>query len=664
MSKGPRVTRMVMFKHGVAYVERGGPAEGEFELSFKREEMNDVLKSLAAWVARGDARVGAVGFEAPEDPDAALLERKLLLAPGAALSGLLSSLRGRRVSVDDGAAAREGEVIGIEATPGGHGPDRHRLLLRTAAGIELVDLAAVRSLSPLEAPSRADLEFLVDRSRASTAGESRTVRIALEGRAEDLRVAYVIPAPVWRVSYRLALGEGEAPPEGADDPRLTLMAWGIVHNPADEDIDQVELTLTTGQPVSFVIDLYHPKRVERAVVEEQSRAAAPPTRFERSRAAPPPPPMAAAPMPAAAPAPAAFGYGPPQGGAGFGPPPQGAALAQSFAASAEGASLGVDRGELFEYRVKGSVSLKRGGSAMVPLVAAKIGARKERIWRDGSGPSPDLVLTFKNDSGVVLEEGPAVIYDEATYAGESMVPYSARGAEVKLAFAKDLAVRCRRASTYSTVIAGVRIGAHALVEEQRREEIHALSAESDHEGEVEVCFELPKIHGRTIHPGGAQPAEETASFRRFVAAVPPHGKAELVVREAWAEARHVRYDHLSAAQLEAWLSDRFLDRAAFEALRGVLAKWEEARQLGARRERAEREQQEAYAKQTKIAEQLAVLKDGGPEGALRLRYVKELEAEQDKVNSCEAEIRRLRDAAEAAQREAAEALERITRGRG
>ena len=95
MKTGPTVTRMVMFKHGVAYLERGGPAEGSFELSFKRDEMNDVLKSLAVWVARGEARVGAVAFEAPEDPEAALSERKLALAPGAALEGLLAAVRGR-----------------------------------------------------------------------------------------------------------------------------------------------------------------------------------------------------------------------------------------------------------------------------------------------------------------------------------------------------------------------------------------------------------------------------------------------------------------------------------------------------------------------------------------------------------------------------------------
>src|SRR5262245_15741665 len=129
MKSGPSVKRMVLFKHGVAYLERAGPAEGGFELSFKADEMNDVLKSLAVWVARGEARVGAAAFDAPEDPEAALQQRKLALAPGHALEGLLSAVRGRRVRVDDGAAAREGEVVGLEDTPGQKGARRRQLVL-------------------------------------------------------------------------------------------------------------------------------------------------------------------------------------------------------------------------------------------------------------------------------------------------------------------------------------------------------------------------------------------------------------------------------------------------------------------------------------------------------------------------------------------------------
>jgi len=543
-------------------------------------------------------------------------------------------------------------VVGIQETAGGEAPLRRQLVLRASAGtLSLVDLASVRALELAEESSRADLEFLVDRSRAATAGSNRTVRVTLAGRTDDLRVAYVIPAPIWRVSYRIAHER-----DGA-----MLMAWGIVHNPADEDLDDIDLTLTTGQPVSFVIDLYHPKRVTRAVVEEQTRAAAAPTQFERARKQPPPPPRAAAaPMPAAAAppgsGPAGFGYGPPQQAAEV-------SLGDALAAAADGASVGVDRGEFFEYRVQPKVSLKRGGSAMVPLVAAPVKGRKERIWRDGAGLFPDLTITFVNESGVVLEEGPAVVYDEGTYAGESMVPYGPRGAEVKLAFAKDLAVRCRRQSTQQSVLSGVRLGQHGAVEQLYREETHTLTAESDHGEAIDVVFELHKVHTRNVHPEGAQPFEETASFRRFKVSVPPHGKTELAVRERWSESRQLQYTHLSMRELSTWLEGRFLDRATIDVLGSVLAKWQEASQLEQRLAWVQREQQEAYAKQTKISEQLGVLKEGGPEGALRLRYVKELETEQDKVNAAEAEIRRLRQAIEDARAAAARTLEQLTGAR-
>jgi hypothetical protein len=642
----PRVERMVMFKHGVAYLERRGPAEGSFELTFRRDEMNDVLKSLAVWVARGDATVGGIGFEAPEDPDAALAERKLLLEPGAALSGLLQSLRGRRVSVDDGQTAHVGEVLGVEEIPGGEGPPRRLLLLRPAAtpdSVAMIDLASARALSLHEEPSKQNLAFIVDRGRAATSGENRIVRIAVHGRAEDLRVSYVIPAPTWRVSYRFVH-------EGAE---TLLLAMGIVHNPVDEDLDDIALTLTTGQPVSFVIDLYNPKRVERTVVEETSRAAAAPTTFERARAMK----RSAPPMPAAAVRMRGGGGDDSEGAASFG---------DALGASAEGAAVGADRGELFEYRVASRISLKRGGSAMVPLVAARVKARKERIWRDGSGLSPDMVMTFMNESGVVLEEGPGVIYDDNVYAGESMVPYTARGAEVKLGYAKDLAVRCRTAVTSAQIYTGVRLAKRGIVQELRHEETRTLSAESDQGEPVELIVEVYRAQERTLVTEApfATPFEETASYRRFKVTVPAHGKAEIKVRTTRVDLQTFKYDGLTTEMIRGWRKAGRLDERTLEILGAALALEEQAQVLDRKASRLADEQKAAYAKQEKISTQLGVLKDGGPEGTLRLRYVKELEAEQDKINACEKQIAAVRDEAEQKRAEGRQKLAEVRDGAG
>jgi hypothetical protein len=322
-------------------------------------------------------------------------------------------------------------------------------------------------------------------------------------------------------------------------------------------------------------------------------------------------------------------------------------------------ATGVDRGELFEYRLPHAIDLKRGGSAMVPLLVKVLEkARRERIWRDGTGESPDVVLTFDNDTGAVLEEGAAVVYDEGSYAGEAMLPYSARGTKVRLGFAKDLGIHARRSSAHSLVLAGVRLGQGVLIEERRHEERHMVTAESDHDEPVELIVELARQAHRQV-ASDDKPFEETPNHRRFRVTVPPRSRAELVVVEQWLEARHIRGEQLAAHEVAAWMEGRFLDAATHAALSGVLASRAQAQTLDEQRARVEADKADAYAKQEKISAQLAVLRDGGQEGTLRLRYVKELEAAQDRVNQAESESRRLSDHAQVARAQAARELAKL-----
>ena len=98
-----------MYKHGVAFVDRGGPVDGDFDLLFRRDDMKDVLKSLSVEVADGQLSVRAVAFDIPSDPREELEDRNLLFESGQALLGLLDGLRGRAVDVhcaSSGTAAR------------------------------------------------------------------------------------------------------------------------------------------------------------------------------------------------------------------------------------------------------------------------------------------------------------------------------------------------------------------------------------------------------------------------------------------------------------------------------------------------------------------------------------------------------------------------------
>jgi hypothetical protein len=334
-------------------------------------------------------------------------------------------------------------------------------------------------------------------------------------------------------------------------------------------------------------------------------------------------------------------------------------MGAGLAAAAAGTAEGIDRGELFEYRVASRVSLKRGGSAMVPLIAARIDAAKERVWREGPAPNPDMVISFKNATGAVLEEGAAVIYDGGVYAGESMVPYSARGAEVKLGYAKDLAVHCRTESNQSVSFTGLRYAKHAVAEVLRTEVRITVHAENDGDESVDLVAELPRRGGFSLSDLNQSqlPFEETASYWRFKTHVPAHGKASFKVHASRVDSRAVAFDAIDAATLKRWREQGDLDTGLFTALTEVLKLEAEAKRRDQKAEAIEKQRKEAYQKQSKISEQLGVLKDGGPEGALRLRYVKELEAEQDRINAADTELARLRQEAEQKRAQATERLD-------
>ncbi|HTM85253.1 MAG TPA: hypothetical protein VL179_10220, partial [Mycobacterium sp.] len=559
-----------------------------------------------------------------------LANRNLLFKTGKALLGLLDGLRGRLIEVHCGDRRHRGEVIGVDDSR--DLATRRQLVLRAESGqISLVDLVDAHRLDVLEPSSREDLAFLIDRSRAATAGEHCDLTVQIRGQADDVQVGYIVAAPVWRVSYRLI----------RDGDTLALAAMGIIHNPVDEDLADVEVTLTTGQPISFDIDLYHPRHVQRAVVAEQRRLASPRAEYVRGR------------------------DGPREVHAMLAGPPASGSAYDAYDDAADDVQTGTT-GEYFEYRLGTPVSLNRGGAAMVPLAVANIDAvRRELVWRSGFDAAPEIMLAFANATGLVLEEGPAVIYEQDGYAGEAMLPFTARGADVRLTFAKDLAVHCSSTYTSDTVTARVRLAADAVIEEQRRERRHVLRAENDHDEPVDVIFEIPRRAGHTVvgegivGPGGLAEEGDGGAWHRFPVTVPGHQVTEAVVLETWPVYTEIAYDELSPGRLEEWLAGRSLDAAAIDALSDVLTQSGQATRLDTRREQVEADRTEVHEAQRHITEQLRVLGTDGAEGELRARQVGELAALQDRVAALDADVRRLRDQANAAREAASAELQRV-----
>ncbi|MRG94845.1 DUF4139 domain-containing protein [Polyangium spumosum] len=632
---GPRIRRVVLSKEGLAHVERRGSADGSFELPFGRAELGEVLRSLVVWVERGEGRATALGFDAPEDPDAALAERKLRFEPGATLRGIVHAARGRRVRVSGSDGPIEGEVLGFEESPGGQGP-RRWLLLRTGAGhIEVVDLASVRKIELADPALQGSLDVLVSRGRASAGGDGRAVRVTLEGHVEDVRVLYVVPAAPFQVSYRLALSGAEA----------RLLAFALVQNPLEEDLEDVELVLTSAQPAAATSDSFG--RVDRRGDDDEPENA---TKLERTRRAHGQP----ATIRAAAP----LGTLVALAGRAQERLDEADTMDTELAAAELAAAIAA---EPREWTAEGPVSIPRRGAAMIPVLAKSVRVRKERLFREGAGPNPDLVLCFDNDTGVRLEEGRCAVYDDGRYVGESALGPAARGASARVTFTKDPGVRCSRTSRRDTTFAGLVFEAGGLIEQRRVEERHVVCVRNDHLAAVDVVVELSRKEGRTLTASGLAPLAETSRATRFRVEAPSRGEASIEVTEAWTEATRLAYESVAPSQIEAWRASGRVEASRLDELSGLSRDLEQATSIEAERVRLDRELVDVFARHGKIAEQLAVLRDVGPEGALRARYVSELDAMQQRIGPMEAELRRLKDEADARRRSAERALEALAR---
>ena len=77
--------------------------------------------------------------------------------------------------------------------------------------------------------------------------QKKSVRLGFRGEGKrEVKVGYVTENPIWKTSYRIVLDK---------DGKTKLLGWANVENTSDEDWHDVKLTLVSGRPISFQMDL-------------------------------------------------------------------------------------------------------------------------------------------------------------------------------------------------------------------------------------------------------------------------------------------------------------------------------------------------------------------------------------------------------------------------
>lgn len=630
------ITRVVLYKNGVGFFEHLGRVRGneQVTIDFTSGQLNDALKSLTT-VDLGNGKVTGISFNTDDPASRRIGALSLPLDEDTTLVAFLSALRGARVEVQTGAGPVAGRVLAVEQrtqTQDGKTSDSRELAIVTEGGeLRSFDVTPRLSVRVLEGDLRGDIRRYLDILSSTRQKDLRRMAIATTGTGErQLYVSYISEVPVWKSTYRLVL-----PSKAGDKP--LLQGWAIVDNTIGEDWTGVELSLVAGSPQSFVQQLSQPYYARRPVVPlpsavqlspqtheatllAETGAAAETDEAPRERMAPRAGMVAEAPPPPPAPAPMRY-------------------EAASVMARTEAAAQGRELGDLFEYRLREPVTIRKNQSALVPIVSAPVEAERVSVWSASTGQRPRIALWVTNSTPNTLEGGPFSVLEDATFTGEGLMDPIKPGEKRLLSYATDLAllVDARQEGVDSERVTSLRIARGLLIFQREYRDKRTYTVRNEEGKARMLVIEHPNRAGWKL-VSATKPDETAPGTYRFRLPVAPKSTATLTVEELRPAETTYQVTNVTDDQVGMFVRQNTLTPEVEKALRAILAKKNEIGGVGTEIDARNAEVEQIFKDQERLRENLKSLGGRTEEKALVGRYTRQLDEQETRLETIKREI--------------------------
>lgn len=667
------IRKLTLWKQGIGYFERRGTTqERTISLVVPRSATNDVLKSLNIIVHQG-GQVLSVDYETPEDKANVLNNLAVKVAERSSLVDLLVSLRGTRVSLtlaDDQTVS--GRVIGVEASL----EQAPMVLLQTEANsdqLQILPVAQVQRILLLDSRAANDVSFFLDVSQVEHTRTTLTIRVD-EGE-HDLEIGYLAPSPVWRVSYRLFR---TSPTEAM------LTAWGIFENSLDEDLADVALTLISGRPISFIYDLYESSIPRRPEVGDNDEVMQQLSNDPRVMEA-----IGSISHDVRSPLSTVTGY--------IELLKEDGNLTQNQLVSLESMHRSVTRvsdmlndmlslvrmrdssrheerssiasayrsgplgdlkvsgryfvpllmshadAALMTYRVDTPVSVRRGQSAMVPILNTSVQVSDLIIYNGDKMPNHPLkVWALQNTSGYALEQGPVTLIDSG-YAGEGILRFTGAGDSLQIPYALEFGVVVQESyEPGQSALFSLRFDADKKQAIVQRAQINTQTYTLSNRLQTTLTVLIERRNpNRGDYYQMPEPASSEANHTRWAVLLNPGEEVAFpvtvrVVNDAnedplkWSDAF---VDDLREANL--------LAADANTLLENLLASKQQVTQANETIKTLKGEQERNQALQEQLRKNLAALGDSSREASLRDQVLTDLEQSENRRREIETRLRTL-----------------------
>ncbi len=641
--------KVVLFSSSVGYFEHAGQVEGnqKVEMTFNVENINDLLKSMVLQDS-GGGRISTVTYGSQDPISRTLKTFAIDLTRPPSLADLLSQIRGHRVQIETPSTI-VGVVVGVERRRVQVGADQvldvEVLNLKTATGLRSVPLTNIAETRLLDEKLDREFQQALDLLASAHSADKKTVTLDCRGLGQrPVRVGYIQEFPIWKTSYRLVLKDGEPP---------FLQGWAIVENTTEQDWSDVQLTLVSGRPISFVMDLYQPLYLERPLVVPELFASLRPRTYDQDLAAKEEDFRALAgttgkPIRRPEPTGGMGGFGGGFGGGAFGGP--GGPAVTSAAPAMEPAldlQQGVssvagaeDVGELFRYVIQTPVNLPRQQSAMLPIVNDSVKGEKVSIYNpEVHGKHPLNGLKMTNSTDLHLMQGPITVFDGGEYAGDARIDDLQPGTERLISYALDLdtEVAPQRTDDVQQLVS-VRIAKGTLLTSHKLTRTNEYAVKNSGSNAKKVLIEQPlNAAWELVSP--KEPVERTRGLYRFAVQAEPGKSSTLTVVEEQVIHQQVAVMSLSDDDVVIYLNAKVVSPAVKAALGEVIQRKHALADVANRRKQLEQQIAEIDKEQTRVRQNMAQL-DRTSE--LYVRYVKKFTDQEDQIETLRKQIAQLK----------------------
>jgi len=658
------VRKVILYKNGVGYFEHTGRVRGnqDFGIEFTTAQLNDVLKSLTL-VDRNGGRIAAVRYNSVAPLDEQLKNLQIPLSEEVTSAAFLIALRGTRVEVRNGAATAAGKVFSIESiekeTARGGTIHVTQLAIVTDDGsMRLFELGPGVVVRAAEPEIHKDLNRYLNLMGSTRSKDVRRMSVSASGSGErELMVSYISEVPVWKSTYRIVLPRTPGKP--------FLQGWAIVDNTVGEDWKDVELSLMSGTPQSFIQNISQPYYTRRPVVPLPESMMLKPQAHEASMQVGKLMEPMVVPQGIAGGVPGGVAGGSMGGviggiigGVGGAPPPpatpsveaeesaEGSEVTEALSnaeAEAEAEAEGTAVGELFEYNLKERITVLKNQSALVPIVQSPIEAEKITLVTaeesGGLSATPLRALWLRNTSGLTLDGGTFNVLEEDAFAGEGILELLHPGERRLLSYAADKAVRIVRESpagsrmaTRVTILKGV-----MAVHQEERDATTYIIHNADTTPR-QVILEHPIRSGWKLVGEETKPEESSATYYRFRIAAEPGKTEKFSVKESRPEVMRIYLSALTDSQLAAFVHDGTIKPAIEVDLRKTMSKKFEIFNVEQEIKSRQQESELIDKDQARLRENMKALRGSPEEKALLQRYTRELDAQEDRLAGLRKEI--------------------------